>query len=139
MAGLLDIAPVTETVTINGTAVDVPGISAEGIAYLFSRFPEMRMAVTGKKVGPERWLEMGVDAIAAIIAAGCGSPGSPDHEKAAAKLPASAQADLIEAIMKVTMPGGPVPFVERLTGMLNLAGDPSNTAPATKSPKASKH
>ncbi|MEJ6845085.1 hypothetical protein V3589_02530 [Sinorhizobium fredii] len=139
MAGLLDIAPVTETVTINGTAVEVTGISAEGIAHLFNRFPEIRMAVTGRKVDAERWMEIGIDALSAIIAAGCGNVGSTEHEKVAARLPAVAQADLIEAIMKVTMPGGPVPFVERLTGLLNLGGDPSNTAPATKSPKASRH
>ena len=48
MAGLLDIADIVETVTINGTRVDVPGISAEGIAHLLNRFPEIRAAVTGK-------------------------------------------------------------------------------------------
>jgi len=80
MAGLLDIADIVETVTINGTRVDVPGISAEGIAHLLNRFPEIRAAVTGKSVPVDRWLAMGVDAVAAIIAAGCGAPGDPAYK-----------------------------------------------------------
>ncbi|MBZ7921661.1 hypothetical protein LAC81_07685 [Ensifer adhaerens] len=138
MAGLLDIAPVAETVTINGTAVEVIGISAEGIAYLFNRFPEIRMAITGRKVDADRWSNIGAGAVAAIIAAGCGGLGSEAHEKKAASLPAVAQADLLDAIMKTTMPGGPLPFVQRLMGMFDLDGVPSNTAPGTKSPKGSK-
>ncbi|TBA16102.1 MULTISPECIES: phage pre-tape measure protein [Rhizobium] len=139
MAGLLDIAPVTETVTINGTAVDVPGVSAKGIAHLLARFPEIRMAMTGRGVDASRWLEIGGDAVAAIIAAGTGHPGEDEYEAAAGRLGIEAQADLIAAILKVTMPGGPGPFVEKLTAQLGLVGDLSNMAPATKSLKASKH
>jgi hypothetical protein len=139
MAGLLDIADIVETVTINGTRVDVPGISAEGIAHLFNRFPEIRAAVTGKSVSAERWAAMGVDAVAAIIAAGCGAPGDPAYEAKARKLPATAQADLLEAIMKVTMPDGIAPFVQRLTAMLGQDDVQSNMAPVTKLRKASRN
>ena len=138
MAGLLDIAAVTETVTINGTKVDVPGVSATGIAHLLARFPEMRMTMTGRGVEVSRWLEIGGDAVAAVIAAGIGHPGEEDYEAAAGRLPIEAQADLIAAIIKVTMPGGPGPFVEKLTAHLGLVGDLSNMAPGTKSPRVSK-
>lgn len=138
MTGLLDIADIVETVTINGTKVDVPGISAEGIAHLFQRFPEIRAAITGKSVPVERWAAMGVDAVAAIIAAGCGAPGDAAHEAKARKLPAAAQADLLEAIVKVTMPEGPASFIQRLTAMLGLGDDQSNTAPVMKLRKASR-
>lgn len=139
MAGLLDIAAVIETVTINGTAITVPGVSAKGIAHLLARFPEFRMAMTGRGVDASRWLEIGGDAIAALIAAGTGHPGEEEYEAAAARLGLEAQAELIAAILKVTMPGGPGPFVEKLTAQLDLAADLSSMAPATKSPKGSKH
>lgn len=139
MAGLLDIAQVVKTVTINGTKVDVPGISAKGIAYLFKCFPEIRMLFTGKAVDPDRWAEMGVDMIAAIIAAGFGNFGSQEHEEAAAQFPLGVQAELLEAVIEATMPGGAGPFVERLERMGLLGGEVLNTARATTSPKASKH
>ncbi|MBB2698961.1 UNVERIFIED_ORG: hypothetical protein GGI66_003638 [Rhizobium esperanzae] len=138
MAGLLDIAAVTETVTINGTKVDVPGISADGIAHLLARFPEFRMAMTGRGVEVDRWIEIGGDAAAAIIAAGVGHFGETEYEDAARRLGIEAQADLIEAILKVTMPSGFGPFVQKLTGGLNLVGGQSNMAPATKSPRGSR-
>ncbi|KEC73146.1 hypothetical protein RLPCCGM1_c1262 [Rhizobium leguminosarum bv. phaseoli CCGM1] len=138
MAGLLDIAAVTETVTINGTDISVPGISADGIAHLLARFPEFRMAMTSRGVEIERWLEIGGDAVAAVIAAGVGHFGEKEYEDAARRLGVQSQADLIEAILKVTMPSGLGPFVQKLTGQLNLVGGQSNMAPGTKSPKASK-
>ena len=42
MAGLLDIAPLSETVTVRGQAVEVTGISAAGVAMLLRRFPALR-------------------------------------------------------------------------------------------------
>lgn len=139
MTGLLDIAPSQATVKINGTAVPVPGVSAEGLAYLLGRFPELRMAMAGRTVEATQWQALGGKIVAAIIAAGIGYPGDEDQEKAAAKLPAGLQLDLLEIIVKVTMPEGPLPFLERATAMLNLAGAPSNTAPATPLRKASRH
>lgn len=138
MAGLLDIAPVTKTVSINGTDVTVSGVSGKGIAYLLERFPEIRMAMTGRSVDASRWLKIGGDAIAAIIAAGCGHPGDETYEAAAANLPIDAQIDLIAPIIKMTMPDGPGPFMEKLTAELGLVGDLSDTAPGTKSPRGSK-
>jgi hypothetical protein len=138
MAGLLDIAPVTDTVPVNGTDVAVGGVSAKGIVTLFLRFPELRKVVTGMEVSRERWFEIGADAIAAIIAAGCGAPGDPEHEAVAASLPAESQIDLIQAILRVTMPGGLGPFMEKLTALAKVAGGLSNTAQATKSRKPSK-
>lgn len=138
MAGLRDIAPIKETVDVNGTAVDVVGVSAEGLVYLLNSFPEIRMAMTSKKVDPARWMQLGGKIIAAIIAAGTGNPGDPECEAIAASMPVSVQMEFIEKIMKLTMPEGPLPFMERATALLG-GGALSNTAPATKSPKASKH
>jgi hypothetical protein len=50
------------------------------------------------------------------------------------------QADLLAAILRLTLPKGVGPFVEKLTALGSLLGvddDPSATAPDTKSRKPS--
>ena len=75
MVGLIDIAPSVETVDVQGTSVAVHGVSAKGVAHLLGRFPELRKLMTGQEVEAEQLMAMGGDAVAAIIAAGCGYPG----------------------------------------------------------------
>lgn len=138
MVGLIDIAPRAETVVIHGTTVGVHGISAKGVAHLLGRFPELRMLMTGHEVEAAQLMAMGGDAVAAIIAAGCGYPGDEKAEDVAASLSIDAQADLLAAIVRLTLPAGLGPFVEKLTalgGILDAA--PSVTAPASSSPKPS--
>lgn len=137
MAGLRDISLIRETVDVYGTAVDVTGVSAEGIAYLINRFPELRMVMSGKKVEPARWMELGGKIVAAVIAAGTGAPGNPEDEAQAALLPVGLQIEFIEKIAKLTMPDGPGPFVERVMALQGGVAL-SNTAPATKSQRVSK-
>ena len=74
MIGLIDIAPKIETVEVQGTSVGVHGVSAKGLAHLLGRFPELRMLMTGQEVEAPALMTMGGDAVAAIIAAGCGIP-----------------------------------------------------------------
>jgi hypothetical protein len=140
MVGLIDIAPRTETVVVQGTPVPVHGISAKGLAYLLGRFPELRKLMTGQEVEIEQLMAMGGDAVAAIIAAGCGYPGDQHAEEVAAKLTIEAQIDLLSAVLRLTLPGGFGPFVEKLTALGGLilpaaqagAGDgPSAMAPAS--------
>ena len=85
-------------------------------------------------------MAMGGNAVAAIIAAGCGYPGDEQPETVAGKLSLDAQADLLAAILRLTLPKGIGPFVEKLTalgGILEADGDPSATAPASKLRKPS--
>jgi hypothetical protein len=140
MVGLIDVAPRTETVDVQGSSVPVHGISAKGLAHLLGRFPEMRRLMTGQDVKIEQLIDMGGDAVAAIIAAGCGYPGDQVAEDVAASLSLEAQVDLLGAILRLTLPGGFGPFVEKLTALGGLiqpaaqpvAGDaPSATAPAS--------
>ncbi len=138
MVGLIDIAPSVETVDVQGASVAVHGISAKGLAHLLGRFPELRKLMTGQEVETEQLMAIGGDAVAAIIAAGCGYPGDETAETVAGKLSLDAQADLLAAILRLTLPKGIGPFVEKLTalgGVLDAA--PSATAPASKSPKPS--
>ncbi len=117
MAGLVDIAAITEKVSVAGTVVDVPGVSVAGVATLLHRFPELRKLMSGIEVSADDLLKAGPDALAAILAAGTGEPGNEKAEAAAARLTLGDQADLFAAILRVTLPGGIDPFVEKLAGL----------------------
>lgn len=131
MVGLVEIAAVTEKVTLAGAEVEVPGVSAAGIASLLSRFPALRKMMSGVEVAAEDMLAAGPDALAAILAAGTGAPGDAEAEAAAAKLSLGDQADLLAAILRVTLPGGVGPFVEKLEG-LGLLLDDKPRAPGAR-------
>lgn len=140
MVGLVDIAPQTESVSVQGTAVTVHGISAKGLAHLLSRFPELRMLMTGQEVQAQQLMAIGGDAVAPIIAAGCGFPGDEAAEAVANKLSLDAQADLLASILRLTLPKGVGPFVEKLTmlgSILDADGARSDTEPASKSRRQS--
>ncbi len=137
MVGLVDIAPVTSTVTVRGQDITMTGISARGIAHLLARFPELRALMTGREVALDDLLRLGGDVVCAIIAAGAGSPGDADVETAADNLTLEEQADLLAAIVELTMPRGLGPLVERLSRLGLLAGGASATQ-ATTSPPPSK-
>lgn len=132
MVSLVDIAPATETVTVRGQAVPVHGVSARGLAVLLGRFPEVRalMAQQQQDITADRLVELIPDAIAAIIAAGTGLPGDSEAEAVAAALPVEEQFDLLEAILRLTMPTGVGPFVARLARLGGALGVASQ-APAT--------
>jgi len=140
MRGLLDIAPRVSAVPVAGGEVDVCGVSVRGIAHLLAKFPALQSLLSGRQVDAEKLIAVAPDAIAAIIAAGCGQPGDAEAEAVADRLPIEDQAALISAILKLTMPKGVGPFVEMLNGLggiLNLGGA-GPEAQATKSPKPSK-
>ena len=77
MVSLLDIADQQKTVTIRDKDVAVFGISAQDIVYLFGKFPELRLLMSGKQADltPETLLKLAPGAVAAAIAAGTGSAG----------------------------------------------------------------
>jgi hypothetical protein len=138
MVGLIDIAPNVETVEVQSTSVAVHGISAKGVAHLLGRFPELRMLMTGQEVEIAQLMAIGGDAVAAIIAAGCGTPGDDKAEAVAGSLSLDAQADLLAAILRLTLPKGIGPFVDKLTalgGILDVG--PSAMAQASNSPPPS--
>lgn len=136
MVGLIDIAPKIETVDVQGTCVTVHGISAKGVAHLLGRFPELRMLMTGQEVETEQLTAMGGDAVAAIISAGCGYPGDEKAEAVAGRLSIDAQADLLAAILRLTLPVGLGPFVEKLTA-LGGSLDPRSVSGAGAAPSVS--
>lgn len=138
MPGLLDIAPLKRVVSVLGTDVTVTGISAEGIAVVLQRFPEVRKMMTGKDVNlsPEELIAKVPVAVATIIAAGCGTPGDAASERVAASLPLESQIALLEAIKELTLPAGVGPFVDRLAALFGDAVALTSIQD-TKSPKPS--
>lgn len=120
MTSLLDVAPMTESVSVAGNVVNVSGVSALGIAHLLAKFPELKVLITGGdvKVTADTILEAAPAAIAAIIAAGVGKPGDKDHEEAAARLPVGDQLELISVIVRLTMPDGIRPFVAKVRALM---------------------
>ena len=139
MVGLVDIAPVTSTILVRGQDITITGVSARGIALLLARFPELRAVITGREVAMDDLLKLGGDVIAAIIAAGTGSPGDNDAEQAADNLTLEEQADLLAAIVELTMPRGLGPLVERLSRLGLLAGGGASAMQAATSPQPSKN
>ncbi len=133
MAGLLDIAPASETVVVRGTAVEVTGISVKGIATLLGRFPELQTLIQGGQLEVDTLMGLSGDIVAALIAAGTGAPGNTEAEAVAANLGIEAQADLLEAIIRQTLPGGLGPFVARL----EKAGESLGLTTSLKSEPAS--
>ncbi len=142
MVGLLDIAPVVDTVEVNGEQVSVPGISVHGIVSLLQRHPVLQDAMS-KGITAQNLMATGPDAVAAIIAAGCGNPGNEQVEQIAKTLNMQAQIDLLVAIIRRTMPKGPVPFAESLNRLMATFNDPvdliqSKIEQMKASPKTSK-
>jgi hypothetical protein len=140
MVGLIDIAPRAEIVQVQVRAFRCTASRQSGLAHLLGRFPELRKLMTGQEVEIEQLMAMGGDAVAAIIAAGCGYPGDQAAEDIAARLTIETQVDLLSAILRLTLPGGFGPFVEKLNALGGLiqpaapggTGDgPSATAPAS--------
>ena len=114
MSGLTEIAPLKASVKVQGTDVSVYGVSALGVAILFKRFPDLAGLLNGKPIEPASLFDYGAEAVAAIIAAGCGTPGDADAEAVASRLSISDQLALLVEIIELTLPGGLGPFVENL-------------------------
>lgn len=126
MVGLLDIAPLTREVQVGEQKITVGGVSADGIAHIFNRFPEVRALFTGRDgISADRIVELVPKAVASIIACGCGLVANEEAEAKAAALPAEVQLDLLSAIITLTMPKGVGPFMERLTALADSFGGAS--------------
>ena len=139
MVGLVDIAPVTSMVSVRGQDIIITGVSARGIALLLARFPKLRAVMTGREVALDDLLKLGGDVIAAIIASGTGAPGDARAEAAADNLTLEEQADLLAAIIELTMPRGLSPLVEKLSRLGLLAGGGASAMQATTSLQPSKN
>jgi hypothetical protein len=138
---LLDIGPLYELVPApNGKKLRVYGVSAKGIFAVFQRFPEVGSWFKGgKKVDMAPLIAEAPDAIAAVIAAGCGKPGDMQAEEVAGLLPVETQLDVLEAIGRLTFKNGFGPFVQRIVALSEQAQSLNfGRGLAMRSPPASK-
>jgi len=142
---LLDIGVLTEKVQVSvkdgePVFIDVQGISSEGVLILFQRFPEMQSLMSGMGVAvkPVEILSAAPKAIAAVIAAGCGSPGNPESEAVASQLSVEVQLDILEAISRLTFRSGFGPFVKRIVALSEAVSANYGRAPGTNSRLQSK-
>ena len=141
MVGLLDIAPLAETLTIRGAELDVRGIGVGGIAYLMQRYPQIGAAFSTPSTNAMALVEqIGPAAIGAVIACALGHRGDAKYERAAAEnLTFEEQVDVIAAAIRMTAPAGIYPFVERIARMagVELGAPLPGKAPDTTSPSPS--
>lgn len=121
---LKDIASISETVIIRGENIIVKGITNEGISVIWRRFPVVTELLSGTAT-VETISAKAPEAIAAIIAAGCGYPGDEEAEKIAAALTVDESAALLSSILAMTWPRGFGPFVESLTRLGLLVQQPA--------------
>lgn len=118
MVGLLDIAPSTEDVTINGgQSLEVKGIPLSVFVNLVRRFPHLYQAMAGKSLDIDSILSLGEDVVNALIAAATGHAGNIDVEAKAALLPLGTQVDIIGAALRTTLPQGVDPFLQSLENL----------------------
>lgn len=122
MSGLLQILPRAETVEIRGVKIKVNGVGLSGVAYLLDRFPEFRKMMSGQEIEMSKLTAGGGDLVSAIIAAGTGEAGDADAEAIAAALSIDEQVSLLEPILKLTLPEGVGPFVEKLNRLGAVLG-----------------
>ncbi len=125
MTGLRDIAPISERVKIRDFELELHGIDIGGIAYVLQRFPELRKTF-GDAAGPELNAEaivgLGREVVGAVIACAAGEQGDEAAEKGAAALALGEQLDVIEVILRLTTPGGVIPFVEKISALMAGGG-----------------
>jgi hypothetical protein len=120
MDTLEDIAPLAAGVAIRDKTIGVRGVAIADFLNIVLRFPAVGDLLTSGKLDAASLVLSSPNAIAPFIAAGCGKPLDPKYEALAAALSADEQLDLLIAIFKFTMPGGAVPFVQKLIDFASI-------------------
>ena len=141
MVGLLDVAPVPRHVDIEGHRVDVPGVSAEGIAYLLEHFPQIielqKLIGDGKDKKDDKDLGSALFALGPmllhqVLAAGCGYPGNKEAIDRVAGMDLTSQTDLLDAILSKTLSKGLDHFLGRLNSIRATLSPPVTLADKVK-------
>jgi hypothetical protein len=135
MADFVDIAPLSDVVTVRGNALTTRGLDIPAIGSLAHRFPELGSLLDGGTIELPAILALSENITSAICAAGC----AQISEAGAANLALAEKAEVIASIAKMTMPRGFGPFVETLTGIMGMLPSSQPAArPAGKKAPASK-
>jgi hypothetical protein len=135
MVSLVDIVPQRQTVQIAAGEIELRGLGLRQIAYLLTRFPELRkfMVEGAPAIDVDVMIADAPGAIGSIIAQAAGQPDAEDTIADALSLD-----DMMEcliAIRDLTMPNGISPFMDRIARLVSGASAaPPGKAPATNMP-----
>jgi hypothetical protein len=117
----LTIEPLTRTVTVRGTAVTVEGVDLADAVMLAFRFPALATALRTRTIDATT-LAASSELAAAVIAAGC----RQIDEENAARLALAEKAELLAAVLELTMPSGPAALLATINKLLGavIGGKP---------------
>jgi hypothetical protein len=139
MTSLLDIGPLTASVTVRGKTFDVSGIEAQTLVVLLDAFPDLYKAI-GMRKGLEiaDVVKLGPEIVNAIIAAatGIGVTRDAGEKVKALGLTVGEVSEILSPIISMTFPRGFAPFVEQLTSMVEGVGGAAQSAKALVSTSA---
>ena len=121
MTDLLDILPGGKLVPIGKGEVEVVGISLADIGALLRRFPDL-ISQFQPGVSPVALIESVPAAIPVLLASGLGELGNDKIEKKLARMSASDQLTLLDAVIEQTIGGDLVPFVEKIVRIAAALG-----------------
>jgi hypothetical protein len=109
----------------DGVSVTVQGVTAMGVFSLLQEFPELKLVLTGKVLEGDiigALFSAVPQAVASVIAMGCGHDGEAEYIAAAHKLRVGEQTLLLQAIAELTFPQGVRSFIDGLVGLTGQAG-----------------
>lgn len=137
MVSLMDTAPLRTAVKVGDGHIDVRGLGVDSLSWLILEFPEVKQALRADgDISLDAFTVEGLLARApafvhGVIAAGCGHAGDPAAVQKAAGLPLGAQAKLLAAILKLTMPEGIVPFLQEVRALVATVSVTGIKGPST--------
>lgn len=136
MASIMDIGPLSDSVSLRGTKIDLVGVGADTLVALLSMFPDLYKAIgMRKEMTPQDFIKLGPDIVAAVIAVGTGVEAKEENVAAIKnlKLTIGEQMIVLSPILKMTFPQGFHPFVDALSEVVEGAGqaEQSGKVPVT--------
>lgn len=114
MADLLEITPSSRKVkTARLGEVDIPGLTLEGISFLFKRHPEFAQFIEGGGLDTDditKLLDLGMSFVSSFLAVGMGYQGDEKVEKLCLKLTPGDIFTIGKAILDESFPEGSAGF-----------------------------
>lgn len=134
LTDLLPALTLGETVDVLGMPIECRPLKLSELASLLLRFKNAVRLTKDEKGAATVRLDagtiaaLGPEALAAVLAAGTGSPGDPEQEAAAAALPPGVQTRLFGTILRLSAPEGIIPFIRDLVALMGGRLDPEAEA-----------
>lgn len=124
MTSIMDIGPLSDSVSLRGKSIELNGIGADTLVLLLGMFPDLYKAIGMRKdMEVTDFIKFGPDICAGVIAVGCGMEASPASVEKIKKLKLTVgeQMLLLSPILKMTFPQGFHPFVDALSEVVEGA------------------